>query len=131
MQGTTSSKKSYYFHNKYLCIVNPNAGSRFFKKKQIRFIHFLKSQHNVNLLIWEIKQDLIEIKNANSIVIDVFGMNFEVNTMYKSIINNFNLVIYTDNKSITYLLPFINNRDFKIKIIIIILCFKNKVLEFL
>ena len=63
MQGTTSSKKSYYFHNKYLCIVNPNAGSRFFKKKQVRFIHFLKSQPNVNLLIWEIKQDLNEIKN--------------------------------------------------------------------
>lgn len=35
-----------------------------------------------------------------------------------SIVNNFNLVIYTDNKSITYLLPFINNRDLKIKIII-------------
>lgn len=37
---------------------------------------------------------------------------------FLSIVNNFNLVIYTDNKSITYLLPFINNHDAKIKIII-------------
>ena len=37
---------------------------------------------------------------------------------FLSMVNNFNLVIYTDNKSITYLLPFMNNRDARIKIII-------------
>jgi len=37
---------------------------------------------------------------------------------FLSMVNNFNLVIYTDNKSITYLLPFMNNRDTRIKIII-------------